>query len=172
MCVITETTRVKNRCNCKPEDFLSALVELRLVSIINTSRNVKKKHTFLITDSPAVSSQCKQTHHRSRSSRVPSEADALLLDWHHTKNSFVLSQKDCGHVLVYYKGDTAGRGDPDNVGNDAFVETSGSFVPEVKKKRFRMDGSVSSSCFSRSSTAPPRPSDDIQHAVVTIVLVL
>lgn len=129
-----------------------------------------------MTISPALSSECKQTHHRSRSSqmRVLSEADALWLDWHQSaaENSFVLSQKDHRDVLVYYKSDTAGRSDPDKVGNDAFVETSGSFVPEEKKKRFRMDGSVSTSCLSRPSTAPPRPSDDIQHATVTIVLVL
>lgn len=51
-------------------------------------------------------------------------------------NSFVMSQKDLGHVLVDYKCDTAGRSDPDDVGNDAFVETSGSFVPEETKRRF------------------------------------
>lgn len=78
-----------------------------------------------------------------------------------TEISCVLSQKDCRHVLVYYKSDTAGRSDPDDVGNYAFVEASGSFVPEEKKERFRMVGSVSSSCFCRSSTSPPRPSDDI-----------
>lgn len=49
------------------------------------------------------------------------------------KTSRVLPQKHRGHVLVYYKRDTAGRSDPDDVGKDAFVETSGSFVPEREK---------------------------------------
>lgn len=60
------------------------------------------------------------------------------------KNSFVMSQKDLRHVLVDDKRDTAGRSDPDDVGNYAFVETRGSFVPEETRNRFRTDGSVSS----------------------------
>lgn len=71
--------------------------------------------------------------------RVPSEPDALLLDRHQSagENSLVVSQKKRRHVLVYHKSDTAGRSDPDNVGNDALVETSTSFIPEEKKKRIQ-----------------------------------
>lgn len=47
--------------------------------------------------------------------------------------SFTLSQKETRHVLVNHKGDAAGGGDANHVGDDAFVETSGAFIPARKE---------------------------------------
>lgn len=43
--------------------------------------------------------------------------------------SFILSQEEARHVLIDYKGEAAGGCDTDQVGDDAFVETNGAFVP-------------------------------------------
>lgn len=51
-----------------------------------------------------------------------------------------MSEKKGRHVLVHHKSDTAGRSDPDNVGNDALVETSTSFIPGEKKQRIQNKG--------------------------------
>lgn len=49
--------------------------------------------------------------------------------------SFILSQKEARHILINYKGDAAGGSDANQVGDDAFVETNGAFVPAEKGRK-------------------------------------
>lgn len=55
-------------------------------------------------------------------------------------SSFTLSQKEVRHILVNYKGDAAGRSDANHVGDDAFVEASGAFIPAGKEKKATQNG--------------------------------
>lgn len=47
----------------------------------------------------------------------------------HATLSFILSQKEGRHILINDEGDAAGGSDTNHVGDDAFVETNGAFVP-------------------------------------------
>lgn len=48
------------------------------------------------------------------------------------KSSFTFPEKKVRHVLVNHKGDATGGGDAYQVGDHAFVETEGAFVPAEK----------------------------------------
>lgn len=50
--------------------------------------------------------------------------------------SVTVSHKEARHILINHEGDAAGGSDADHVGDDAFVETEGAFVPvEIREKK-------------------------------------
>lgn len=62
-------------------------------------------------------------------------SDSPLLSTAHCQASFALAQQEARHILINYKGDTAGRSDTDQVGGNAFVETHSTFVPGEKLEK-------------------------------------
>lgn len=54
--------------------------------------------------------------------------------------SLTLSQEETRHILVNHKSDAAGGSDADHVGNDAFVEAGGAFIPARGEEDITQEG--------------------------------
>lgn len=81
-------------------------------------------HTNTVPTARLQSDNVSEYHHSVRAPSLHSLSVHLRLFF-----------EEARHILINYKGDTAGRSDTDQVGDDAFVETNGAFVPAEKGKR-------------------------------------
>lgn len=129
------------------------------------------------------SSPASPSHGANVSARVCSIRGSLCPAF---KTSFILPEKKVRHVLVNHEGDATRWGDADQVGDDAFVETKGTFIPEeTSGKMLSINHTRHSNCaqnlrrgrHARShcewiGVLPPCPSHDVNNSIVSIVLVL
>lgn len=81
----------------------------------------------------------------------------------------LLSHKVARHILVNYKGDAAGRSDPDHVGDDAFVKADGAFVPAEKGKKMTQIGHYLSAKFTRMACWAPFVSGSVSYLHVRLM---